>query len=203
MPQTIADGKNQELLIGALASLLQAKPFDAITVTDITRTAKVGRTTFYSYYQDKYDLIEHLENTHIEAFCELLTASRRDTPRAYLNNLREPQAYYLTCFYTYVQQNIGVLSVLFSPSHNTNFMHRMDDAVARHRRETLRMWGIGNPTQFYWGRALAGVHLTLTRAFIRQSPALSPEEMSEIATGIFRSLLAGILAPESVQLPPE
>ena len=38
-------------------SLMQEKPYDAITVQDIIDRADVGRSTFYSHYRDKEDLM--------------------------------------------------------------------------------------------------------------------------------------------------
>lgn len=201
MPQAASDRKTQQILMNALSRLLQTKRFDDITVTDITHIAKLGRTTFYNYYEDKYDLMEHFENTHIDALCDLLTSSRESTPQAFLKSLEGNRADNITRYYAYIQQHMGVFSVLYSSSHNTNFHSRKESAVARHRSETMQIWGMSTPIQEYWWQALANVHLSLTTAFIRQFPATTPEEMSEITTSITRSLWVGFLAPEFIQLP--
>ena len=44
----------------ALLSLLEKKPFDKITVTDIVETCGINRNTFYYYYSDIYDLLEEI-----------------------------------------------------------------------------------------------------------------------------------------------
>ena len=41
----------------AFSELLKEKPFEQITVTDITRKAGVNRQTFYYHFRDLYDLI--------------------------------------------------------------------------------------------------------------------------------------------------
>lgn len=40
----------------ALIDLIFEKHFDNITVGDITNRAMINRSTFYRYYQDKYDV---------------------------------------------------------------------------------------------------------------------------------------------------
>ena len=49
--------RTKESIQDALVELIEEKGFEAITVKDITTRAKINRGTFYSHYQDKYDLI--------------------------------------------------------------------------------------------------------------------------------------------------
>lgn len=49
--------KTQNLLRGALVSLLAEKPYDSIVVKEILDRANVGRSTFYMHFQDKDDLL--------------------------------------------------------------------------------------------------------------------------------------------------
>lgn len=53
----------------ALASLLEEKGFDKITVNDICQRANVRRTTFYLHYADKYDFMKQVME---EWFSDLL-----------------------------------------------------------------------------------------------------------------------------------
>ena len=55
----------------ALATLLQEKEFDKISVQDITEGAAVNRATFYDHYTDKFALLECMVGTR---FGELLEA---------------------------------------------------------------------------------------------------------------------------------
>lgn len=49
--------KTQHLLREALASLIREKPYDAIVVKEILAHANVGRSTFYTHFRDKDDLL--------------------------------------------------------------------------------------------------------------------------------------------------
>ena len=52
--------RSKRLIIGALADLLQEKPLDKITVTDIVNKAQINRGTFYAHYADIPDVINYL-----------------------------------------------------------------------------------------------------------------------------------------------
>ncbi|WP_270164508.1 TetR/AcrR family transcriptional regulator [Paenibacillus sp. SYP-B4298] len=52
--------KSREAILQAMETLLKQKPFRKITVNDICQTAVVGRTTFYSHFEDKYKLISYV-----------------------------------------------------------------------------------------------------------------------------------------------
>lgn len=51
-------------------SLLQEKPLEKISVTEICQRADINRGTFYSHYSDPYDLKTSLENELVEKMQE-------------------------------------------------------------------------------------------------------------------------------------
>ena len=59
--------KTRKALYNAFEELMKSKPFEQIKVSDICNRALVNRSTFYSHYQDKYDLfqefIKDIKNT--------------------------------------------------------------------------------------------------------------------------------------------
>jgi AcrR family transcriptional regulator len=50
--------KTRDLLHGALASLIHEKSYESIVVKEILARANVGRSTFYTHFRDKADLLE-------------------------------------------------------------------------------------------------------------------------------------------------
>lgn len=59
MPKKVLDrriGRTRQVLQDALLALILEKGYDAITVQDVIDRANVGRSTFYSHFQDKEDL---------------------------------------------------------------------------------------------------------------------------------------------------
>ncbi|HEX7122973.1 MAG TPA: TetR/AcrR family transcriptional regulator [Gemmatimonadaceae bacterium] len=49
--------RTRNLLHGALVSLIHQKPYDDIVVKEILARANVGRSTFYTHFRDKDDLL--------------------------------------------------------------------------------------------------------------------------------------------------
>lgn len=47
------------LLKGALLTQLSALPFEQVTLTDICSTSLISRSTFYRYFEDKYELLNY------------------------------------------------------------------------------------------------------------------------------------------------
>ncbi|MFK7803503.1 MAG: TetR/AcrR family transcriptional regulator [Anaerolineae bacterium] len=47
-------------LVGSMCTLMREKPFNKISVQDITEEAIINRATFYAHFEDKYALLEYL-----------------------------------------------------------------------------------------------------------------------------------------------
>ena len=67
--------RSRKLINDALADLLQEKPLDKITVTDVVRRADINRGTFYAHYADIPDVIQHLVD---QTFCRIRSAVPED-----------------------------------------------------------------------------------------------------------------------------
>ncbi|RKN81946.1 TetR/AcrR family transcriptional regulator [Paenibacillus ginsengarvi] len=63
--------KTQESLKKAVIELMSEKNFDEITIQDIADRANVNRGTIYLHYQDKYDLLDKLIETHFIQLVEM------------------------------------------------------------------------------------------------------------------------------------
>jgi AcrR family transcriptional regulator len=67
--------KTRDLLHRALAGLIREKPYDAISVKEILDRADVGRSTFYTHYRDKDELL-------VSAIHDLLASVQSDSSSA-------------------------------------------------------------------------------------------------------------------------
>ena len=47
--------KTKQLIQSSFMKVLEDKPFESITVGDITKIAQINRGTFYIHYKDKFD----------------------------------------------------------------------------------------------------------------------------------------------------
>src|SRR5215469_232412 len=77
--QEIQDRRSQRtrrLVISAIMELIAEKSYDAITVQDLLDRANIGRSTFYSHYFDKEDVLTALAEQMLEMLSQQF--SRRD-----------------------------------------------------------------------------------------------------------------------------
>ena len=67
--------KTQNNLKKTLRQMVMEKPFEKISVTELCKRAKTSRITFYTYYSDKYDLLnqcfEDIQNEALQRYEEL------------------------------------------------------------------------------------------------------------------------------------
>jgi AcrR family transcriptional regulator len=66
--------RTRDALGDALIALMQEKPFDTITVQEVLERAHVSRSTFYSHYSDKDDLLMSDADEFFEAISTALAA---------------------------------------------------------------------------------------------------------------------------------
>ena len=54
--------KTRQNLKSTMLRMMDSKPFEKIYVTELCREANTSRITFYTYYEDKYDLLQDIYN---------------------------------------------------------------------------------------------------------------------------------------------
>ncbi|HEY8364939.1 MAG TPA: TetR/AcrR family transcriptional regulator [Haloplasmataceae bacterium] len=94
--------RSRKLIREAFAELMNEKPIDKITVTDIVNKADINRGTFYAHYADTRAVIEQIENEIIDKMIQVISAFRYksfiEDPKPILNmiakSIEEEEEYY-------------------------------------------------------------------------------------------------------------
>lgn len=84
--------RSRKLINAALADLLQEKPLDKITVTDVVNRAQINRGTFYAHYSDIPDVIHHLIQqtfSHIRDAISEQAGQLGNVPRTLLRQVQQ------------------------------------------------------------------------------------------------------------------
>ncbi|MBW3087325.1 TetR/AcrR family transcriptional regulator [Bifidobacterium sp. 82T24] len=68
----------------AFITLTRAKGFDATTVSDLAREARINRGTFYTHYTDKFDLRQQLIANAVGDLTDIILKSRRQPGREFI-----------------------------------------------------------------------------------------------------------------------
>ncbi len=82
--------KTKRAIHEAMTRLINEKPIEEITVTELAEAAEINRKTFYNYYGSVYMVAEEMEDEIIERFEETLRKIDFDTL------LRNPQTTFIT-----------------------------------------------------------------------------------------------------------
>ena len=83
--------RSRTLIKGALADLLQEKPLEKITVTDVVNRAGINRGTFYAHYSDVPDVINRVIQQTFAGIREALSPRilpLEDVPGAIMNSIQ-------------------------------------------------------------------------------------------------------------------
>lgn len=107
--------KTKKALQLALAELMNEKDIRNITVRELTERADIHRATFYTHYQDVYDLYEQLENNVIEGISEIIVAMPTHTYDDIYRGIID-----------YIFENIALCKMFLGEKGNQNFKKRIN-----------------------------------------------------------------------------
>lgn len=98
--------KTKRAIKHALIALLKTTPFEKVTVTEICRTAEVSRITFYTYYEDKYALVDEVfADDMAEAEATYRALQRENNPaKIPIQSYRN----LLTCIFSVFEKKDGI-----------------------------------------------------------------------------------------------
>lgn len=159
-------------LRNAMIQLLREKPFDKITTTELVKCAKISRSSFYTHYQDKYDMIDHYQKIFFNTIQYIFDKNNGDVHATIL------EAYTLL-------NNNEIYAVLLSENGSqdihqfliSKFKNLLENAfvVKNPRRK-----GLGKVELSYVTTFLANAIFGFTQAWLRRNKKETPEQMTEL-----------------------
>lgn len=170
----------KQQLKDSLIARIEEKPFDKITINDIVAPIHLNRSTLYRYYDDKYQLLETIENEVIHDL-----SNRQHQPWEFfttdsnIDQLREFLAESLRLY----QDNAQVLHALLGPNGDHSFEGRLGAEFKKNLRQafpeqTVEMQMMQEMMQ---AMALQGFRYQLFHA-----DELSPDKMIELLLGVIQ-----------------
>ncbi|MCD7951216.1 MAG: TetR/AcrR family transcriptional regulator [Erysipelotrichaceae bacterium] len=86
---------SQDTFSEALNLLLETTPFEDITTLQIIEQSKLSRSTFYRYFNDKYDLLTYLFHHHIASLFIDETITYYESAQRFTDYCQQHRTYYL------------------------------------------------------------------------------------------------------------
>lgn len=164
--------RTRQLLGNALVSLMQEKPYHAITVQDLIDRADVGRSTFYAHYPDKDSLLMSQLSGVIESL-------RHDVD---YGEGKSPTLFPVLGLFRHVQQNAHLYKALVGWGHNLDFVSSTAQKLVSSYIETQLQVRLGGQAQpdiplSVLSHHLAGTFVTLLRWWLDNNMPYPPEQM--------------------------
>lgn len=178
-----------EAILGAFFKLLKEKKPDRITVSDITKTAGIARSTFYNHYQDIPSLISAVEDKTIR---DVFSMMENFQPK---NDRDICSSYFLTlCRYT--MEN-PFLSGLLSTPHGNDLFEKMLTMLHHYVTETTSNSRPDRHTKeevSYVITCAIGSTIGVLHKWSRDNFNLAPEVIADILSEVFLSGMLPLLS---------
>lgn len=180
--------RTRDRLGDAIVSLVQEKPFEAITVQEVLDRAQVGRSTFYAHFRDKDDLFLSDADEFLETMA--MELSRADDPSDRVAPVRE--------LFAHVGEQRRLYAALVESGKVHDFLDLAREHFARgiERRlaERPRSRGIPKEKRGALAQGCAGALLSLLTWWLDQRKPASPEAMDDL---YHRMIWTGVGEPEA------
>lgn len=119
--------RSKKMIKEAFFSLIQEKPIEKITVTDIVNKADINRSTFYAHYPDIRGIMETFEDEIIEKMNAVLKDFK------YKNFFANPLPVLLK-INRYLEDDIEFYRILICQPNSSVFLGKMSDEFIQYMR---------------------------------------------------------------------
>ncbi|EJS69283.1 TetR/AcrR family transcriptional regulator [Bacillus cereus] len=173
----------------AFVELIEEKGFDAITVKDITTKANINRGTFYTHYQDKFDLMTKCQE---EIMHEMSAIAKKKFPEviADLGSNPSPTTPFvlIASILEFLNENSHFIKAVLSPKGDLSFQTKLKDFMWKTLFEDTNGALINKenllvPSQ-YLASYMASAHIGVIQQWLNNGQQETPEEIAHILSTI-------------------
>lgn len=158
--------KTDKIIKDAFIELADNIGFEKITVINLTKKAMISRTTFYSHYKDKYDLLEKFENEILDGIKNIVTDD------CYIENIFS----FLIKIYQYVEEHKKIFKILLCNNIDESFYFKFHEAIRTLYNKNIDTEMIEVPENYALA-LIIGVHTSIISEWIKSGMKESPEEL--------------------------
>jgi Transcriptional regulator len=179
--------RTKKMIRNALSELIEEKGFSNISITDLTARADINRGTFYLHYNDKYDLLEQVENEVIQEIHDHATSvGCLDTLN--IDFIDKPIPF-MTRIFEYFKDNAGFMKAIFGPKGDPVFQRKLKKFIEAEMFEKKSVSTLNKDTTMvpeeYFVSYVLSAHLGALQQWLESGMKESPEEMSLILSRMF------------------
>ena len=169
--------RTRKLLLDSLIALILEKGYDPITVQDIVDHANIGRSTFYSHFENKEQL---LFNGHLELMQLVFNTSERS-----LTNGLDFHA-----LYAHTKQHGMVAKAMLGKNGGNLVVNQLQEATALKLLQTLRKKSVADEILLkIKAEATASALIRLLTCWLDNDMSIAQEKMVVLSEEIYDKLI--------------
>lgn len=188
--------KTRGVIKKSLTSLMKEKPFDKITIKDITDKANINRATFYLHYMDKYDLLEQSQNDILNEIREVLAdAFKIFNPQSLPIQDATTIIPFLSCVYECIGKNSDFVKVILGGNGDLNFHLKFKSLIEEFIK---KISVIKTPDAFciplkYLIETATSMHIGIISRWLEDGMVETPYELACITSNIIVSISNSVI----------
>jgi AcrR family transcriptional regulator len=180
--------RTKALIREALIDLIDEKGFDAITVRDITTRARINRGTFYSHYQDKFDLMTQCQEEYMDKMKEIFKQNITEADNNHSNIPPTLPFNVMVTLFEYLDQNRMFMRAVSGPKGDMSFQTRMKEFLwktlfVRKEFPLVKQENLLVPSE-YLIAYLVSAHIGVIEQWLNGEGKESPAELAHILATI-------------------
>lgn len=171
----------------ALYELLKEKPFEEISVMDITKKAMINRSTFYLHYKDKENLLSCLSEEvfeELEGYLNLISKENLDKSKS--DGTPFP---HIVPILTYIKKNPDFFKLIALSSYKHTFYISLANKLSERTFPIIFEFRQDKLTSTYGPSILINVLSCILTKWIKNDMRESPEDLANLITKIVLAVI--------------
>ncbi|WMT43181.1 TetR/AcrR family transcriptional regulator [Paenibacillus sp. D2_2] len=180
--------RTKESIRNALVELIEDNGFEAITVKDITTRARINRGTFYTHYQDKFDLMTKCQEDLMHEMADIV---QKNLPDQFedpgINFLASKPFSVAVLIFEYLDTNRDFLKAVLGPKGDINFLTKLKEFMWKNlfdsKNGPLNKLNMLVPAE-YLVSYISSAHMGVIQQWLLGDRKETPQEMATILSTI-------------------
>lgn len=170
--------KTKKALRQSLFKLLETKPINQITVTELAASADINRSTFYIYYSDVNDMMDKMQEEIYSVLVRILVFFNGD-----FNNLSE-FTYYCTKFLEFCKENYDLCCFVMNNDGNNQLANRLKLAIRDVVPDSAKTYDKEDPRYYLTTFALSGM-IAVALNWMDDGMKIPPSDMAKFMAATY------------------
>ncbi|CAK6481359.1 hypothetical protein BFRIPC_00021 (plasmid) [Peribacillus frigoritolerans] len=181
--------RTKNAIKNALVELIEEKGFEAITVKDITKIANINRGTFYTHYQDKFDLMAKCQEEITQEMSSIAKQKFPDVIAEIGTNSSSTAPFTLAVsIFEFLNENSRFMKAVLSQKGDLSFQIKLKDFMWKtlfenDKNSLINECDLLVPGQ-YLASYMASAHIGVIQQWLNSGRKETPQEMAHILSTI-------------------